>query len=193
MKNASIILNIVLLIAVGFLYYKVYSGPQAPPAAAPVKLEAGSGMPSNAIVFLNSDSLLEEYNFFNTMKEKLEAKQDSIDKTLNIKAKVLEQDVVRYQEKAPVLSAEQRAQEEEKLMGRQQSLMQLKQTMIEELQMEEMAMNDSIHDNLTRFLREYNKDKNYLYILGFQRGNGILLANDSLDITKEVLEGLNKQ
>jgi outer membrane protein len=126
------------------------------------------------------------------MKEKLEAKQDSIDKALNIKAKILEQDVVRYQERAPSMSAEQRAQEEEKLMGRQQNLMQLKQTMLEQLQEEEAVMNDSIHDNLTRFLKEYNKEKKYLYILGYQRGSGILLANDSLDITREVLDGLNK-
>lgn len=192
MKQASLILNIVLLAAVAFLYYKVYSKPETEAVAATIPLTSENGMPSNAIVFLNSDSLLSEYNYFNSLKKKLETKQDSIDKSLNIKAKLLETDVERYQQRAAGMSPEQRAQEEERLMGRQQNLMQLKQSMLEELQMEESVMNDSIHDNLTRFLREYNKEKKYLYILGYQRGSGILLANDSLDITKEVLEGLNK-
>jgi len=112
---------------------------------------------------------------------------------LNSRAKVLEKDVMEYQQRAEGMSPQQRAGEEEKLMGRQQSLMELKQTLLEELQNSESVMNDSIHDNLSRFLREYNKDKNYLYILGYQRGSGILFANDSLDITMDVLEGLNKK
>ncbi len=91
------------------------------------------------------------------------------------------------------MSPEDRAREEEQLMGKQQQLMEMKQSLVDQLQMEESDMNDSIHNNLTRYLREYNKDKNYLYILGYQRGSGILLANDSLDITREILEGLNKK
>ena len=36
-------------------------------------------------------------------------------------------------------------------------------------------------------------DRNYEFILGYQKGGGILLANDSLDITQQILEGLNKK
>ena len=190
MKNASLVLNIILLAAVAFLYYKVYSGPTNA-AVAPVN--TGEGMANNSIVFINSDSLLEEYNYFNTLKESLEKKQDSIDVFLRTRAQSLENEVSGYQNSAAGMSPDQRAAVEEKLMAKQQGLMEMKQTMVEELQDQESAMNDSIHDNLHRYLKEYNKGKNYLYILGYQRGSGILLANDSLDITKEVLEGLNAE
>lgn len=190
MKNASLALNIVLIIAVAFLYYKVYN-PDV--STAPAVAISGSGMPSNAIVFINSDTLLADYNFFNQLKDGLEKKQDSIDASLKQKAKALEQEVLAYQNRGASMSPEQRAKEEERLMGKQQGLMDLKQSLVDQLQMEESDMNDSIHSNLTRYLKEYNKDKNYLYILGYQRGSGILLANDSLDITKEILEGLNKK
>jgi len=90
------------------------------------------------------------------------------------------------------MTVEQRANEEERLMKKQQYLMEAKERMLDDLQRRESEMNDSIHDNLSRFLKEYNKEKNYYFILGYQRGSGILFANDSLDITKEVLEGLNK-
>lgn len=190
MKNASVALNIILIIAVAFLYYKVFKSPDA---NTPIVATTGSGMPSNAIVFINSDSLLDEYNFFNELKDELETKQDSIDNLLQQRAKGLEQEVMNYQNKAVTMSPEERAKEEERLMGKQQNLMDLKQSMVGQLQDEEVAMNDSIHSNLTRYLKEYNKDKNYLYILGYQRGSGILLAHDSLDITKEILDGLNKE
>lgn len=189
MKNASIVLNIILLAAVAFLYFKVFSGPSV---ATVAPISKGSGM-ANSIVFINSDSLLEEYKYFNTLKESLEKKQDSIDVFLRTRAQSLENEVTGYQNSAAGMSPEQRASVEEKLMAKQQGLMEMKQTMVEQLQEQESAMNDSIHDNLSRYLKEYNKEKNYLYILGYQRGSGILLANDSLDITKEILEGLNAQ
>ncbi len=188
MKNLSLILNLVLLAAVAFLYFKIYSKKET---VTPVV--TGSNMPANAIVFVNSDSLLEDYNFFNSLKDQLELKQDSIDKLLTARSQQLEREVMNYQEKAPGMSPDKRAVEEERLMAKQQQLMELKQVLIDELQMKESDMNDSIHSNLSRFLKDYNKDKNYLYILGYQRGSGILLAHDSLDITREVLEGLNKK
>jgi outer membrane protein len=187
-NNLSLILNIVLLIAVVFLFYKVYS----PKNAAP-EYKTGTAMPANAIVFINSDSLLDNYNYFNVLKQGLEKKQDSIQNYLQSQAQLLERDVKKYQDQAPQMSGEQRAAIEEKLMMRQQSLMETKQTMLGDLQDEESDMNDSIHDNLSRYLKEYNKNRNYLYILGYQRGSGILFANDSLDITSEILEGLNSK
>lgn len=190
MKNASLVLNIILIAAVAFLYYKLYSGSSAKTVAP---ISSGAGLPGNSIVFINSDSLLEEYNYFNTLKESLEKKQDSIDLFLRSRAEALEKEVTSYQNSASGMTAEQRASVEEKLMAKQQGLMEMKQTMVEQLQDQESAMNDSIHDNLSRYLKEYNKEKNYLYILGYQRGSGILLANDSLDITREILEGLNAQ
>jgi outer membrane protein len=194
MKNISLILNLILLVLVSWLYYKIYSGDCQPstPAVAPV-LSHGSGMPANAIVFINSDSLLENYDFFNSLKEELEHKQDSLDKVLRAQAAQLDREVNAYQERGATMSAEDRAREEERLMAKQQRLLEMKQSLVDDLQEREAEMNDSIHYNLRDFLKEYNKDKNYFYILGYQRGSGILLANDSLDITKEVLEGLNKK
>jgi outer membrane protein len=190
LKNVSLVLNAILLIAVAFLYYKVYSEDK-PVTVSPVV--SGAGMPANAIVFINSDTLLEKYDYFNTVKKGLEKKQDSLDKVVRSRAALLEKEVGEYQQKGASMTSEQRAAEEEKLMMKQQQLMEMKESLVGQLQDEEMQMNDSIHHNLTRYLKEYNKDKNYLFILGYQQGSGILLANDSLDITKEVLEGLNKK
>jgi outer membrane protein len=53
-------------------------------------------------------------------------------------------------------------------------------------------MGDSVHSRLVAVLKDLNKSNNYFYVMGYQRGNGILFANDSLDITKQVLEELNK-
>lgn len=189
MKNISLLLNIVLIIAVAYLYYIIYYN-EAP---AKVNSTNAENTSQNDIVFINSDSLLEEYNYFNSLKDALESKQDSIDGLLKSKGRALESEVTAYQERAAGMSPAQRSEIEEKLMGKQQQLMDMKQSFLQELSEDESIMNDSIHDNLSRFLKEYNKSRNFKFILGYQRGGGILLANDSLDITNEVLEGLNSK
>lgn len=187
MKNLSLLLNVILLIAVGFLYYKVYQGPSASPVAS----LSGASMPSNGIVYINSDSLLKGYNYFNELKETFDKRQDSIENFLNAKAQALENEVGAYQKKAPGMSPEQRAQTEEKLMQKQQDLVSMKQDLVSMLQEQESSMNDSVYYHLSGFLKEFNKKHNYFYIMRYERGSGVLFANDSLDVTNEVLKGLN--
>ena len=186
MKNLSLILNFVLLAAVAFLYYKVYSKHE-------VSSAAHQPLPESSIVFVNTDSLLNNYDFFNTLKAKIEIKQDSIDRLLKGKGKELEGEIQVYQKQAIGMTDMEKQLTEEKLMQKQQGLAQLKEELIGVLNDEESVLNDSIHNNLIGYLREFNKVKNYHYILGYQKGGGILLANDALDITGTVLEGLNSK
>ena len=190
MKNISLVLNVVLLGAVAFLYVKVYSGNEE---ARPAPVMTGGSMPADGIVFINSDTLLEHYTFFKDLKKDFEAKQDSIDKMLEGRGRALENDVMAYQEKAAGMSQAERMKTEEQFMQRQESLVSLRRKLLEQLSDEEDRINDTLHSSLHEYLKEYNKEKNYLFILGYQRGTGILLANDSLDITSEVLTGLNKK
>ena len=190
MKNLSILLNSVLLVAVVFLYYKVYDNKPSEPNSINEIKEPVTDI-SNRIVYLNSDSLLDNYNYFIELSDALQKKQDSIENILQRKAASLEKEIAAYQEKAPAMSQEEMMKTEELLMRKQQSVIDLKDRLFEYLKDEEINMNDSIHFNLNAYLKELNKERNYLFILGYQRGSGILLANDSLNITQEVIEGIN--
>ena len=185
MKNISIGLNALLLVAVAFLYYKVYS------KKSETGVVTSQVLPQSNIVFVNSDSLLDNYDFFNQLKSKMESKSDSIDQLLKGKAKELDNEIQIYQKQAIGMTDHEKQTTEERLMQKQQGLVQMKQDLMGVLSDEEAALNDSIHNNLVGYLREFNKSKRYNYILAYQKGGGILLANDSLDITKAVLEGLN--
>ena len=78
-------------------------------------------------------------------------------------------------------------------MRKQQSLMADRENLLDKLKAEESDLTDSIHSDLMRYLKTYNKNQQYDFILGYSRGGGILFANDSLDVTKQVVEGLNKK
>lgn len=188
-KSFQTILNAVLIIAVIFLFVKVYSKPGEETAVVPVKGQAAV----SKIVFVNSDSLLDQYNLFKTMKDQLEHKRDSIDGVLTRRGNALQAEVQTYQQEAGRMTDEQRQQREEVLMRKQQSLVAERDAILEKLGKDEEALNDTIHNDLVGYLKTFNKNNRYDFILGYQRGGGILLANDSLDVTKQVVSGLNKK
>lgn len=186
MKNISLSLNVVLLAAVAFLYYKIYSKSESPGVTH-------LPLPESGIVFINSDNLLDKYDLFNSLKSTMEHKQDSVESILKRRSQELDGEVQVYQKQAIGMTDMEKQQVEEKLMLKQQNLVQLKQEMMGALTDEETIMNDSIHNSLIGYLKEFNKSKSYQFILGYQKGGGILLADDALDITNAVLEGINKK
>ena len=102
MKQLSLILNIVLIIAVAYLYYFTLGNS----GGDPVPVSASANVPvandgGNDIVYINSDSLLNNYDYFISMSKDLEKKQDSIDALLQRRARLVENEIMEYQKAAP--------------------------------------------------------------------------------------------
>jgi outer membrane protein len=193
MRNLSWILNIVLLLAVTYLFYLHFKGnsietPSNTEVPKTVTLSTAQG-----IVFVNSDSLLNKYDFYKNKKKEFEDAQESIKRELKTESERLQKDMEQYQQQGGAMTEQQRAQVEEQLTMRQQKLLQKKDMMVEKLDEEQSKSSDELYVKLNEYFTRYNKDHNYSYILGFQKGGGILFANDSLNITSEIIEGLNKE
>jgi outer membrane protein len=186
-KNTSLVFNLVLLVAVGVLYYLHFKGQSV--SSVPVSAEAAAAK----IVYVNSDSLMDNYGFFKELQDRMEKRRDSLDQVLSARGNALEQEIKAYQSKAEGMSAGERQLREESLMRKQQALMDERDALLDQLKDEELEMTDSVHADLMKYLRDFNKGSRYDFILGYSRGGGILLANDSLDVTRQVIEGLNKR
>ncbi|MBK9401876.1 MAG: OmpH family outer membrane protein [Bacteroidetes bacterium] len=188
MKQASLILNVILFLAVAYLYYLKFNDGNT------VETIPVSGPALNSkIVFVDSDSLMDNYTLFKDMLEAMGKKRDSLDKVLMNKGSYLEKEIKEYQERAAGMSAGERQLREESLMKKQQALMEERDNLLESLKEEEAQLTDSIHVDLMSYLKVFNKKHGYDFILGYSRGGGILLASDSLDITKQVVNGLNQK
>lgn len=183
------IFTAILALAVVILYYLHFKSPAA--EATPV---AVATVPAGThIVYVNSDSLLENLSFYKNKKAEFESKEDEIKKHLQAESERLQKDAADYQDQAAMMTENDRAKKEEELMQRQQSLMKKKDDMLGAFEDEQSKFSEELYTRLSSFLKEYNKGKNYTFILGYQKGGGILFANDSLDITRQVIEGLNKE
>ena len=193
MRNLSWILNIVLLLAVAFLYYLHFKGNGTETLALSEIPKTVTLSTAQGIVFVNSDSLLNKYEFYKNKKNEFEDIQEKIKKELKTESEHLQQDMEKYQQQGGSMTEQQRAQAEEQLTIRQQKLLQKKDMMVEKLDEEQSKSSDELYSKLHEYFSRYNKDHNYSYILGFQKGGGILFANDTLNITREIIDGLNKE
>ncbi len=191
MKNLSLALNGVLLVAVGILYYLHFSGKSTADsdvAGAPGPINVSS----QGIVYVNSDSLLDSYDFYKDQKAKFEAEQNRIQNELKGESDKLQKDAALYQQQAIGMTDMERQQKEQQLGMRQQNLMDKKDAMLGKLDQMQASSSEELYTKLNTYLREFNAGKNLQFVLGYQKGGGILFANDSLNVTRQVIEGLNK-
>ncbi|HNR20220.1 MAG TPA: OmpH family outer membrane protein [Bacteroidia bacterium] len=194
MKNLSLIINGILAIAVGYLFVQVQSIKKGSTPATETEHVKTLPMPGGnlSVVFLNSDTLLEKYTYYQNIKKQIERNQKLAEAQIQNKADQLQKEIEAYQQKGAAMSEMERMKEEERLGRKQEEAVDFRKQLLEKLADEEEAYQDSLHNRLISFLKDYNKSHNYKFILGYQKGSGILLADDSLDITPEVIEGINK-
>jgi outer membrane protein len=188
------VLNVVLLVAVGILYYLHFkeNKDQGSQESATM-LQKPLPLAHAGIVFVNSDSLLDQYEFYKNKKKDFEESQGKIKQELKSQGEKLQQEVELYQQQAIGMTDAERAKKEEQLTMKQQQLMQRKEELLSRMDEEQSKSTDELFARLGAYLKKFNKDKNFNYVLGFQKGGGILYANDSLDVTRAVIEGLNRE
>ena len=189
MKNLSIALNAALIVAVGILYVLHFSNSSA---ESKQKSTAGEG----AIVYINTDSLLTNYNFSRDLNEKFLKKQEDSRTDFNFKAQKLEKEAGEFQRKVQnngFLSRERAEEAQRKLIAKQQNLQQLERELSNLLVGEQQANSKRLFDSVTNYLTEYNAAHNYSLILSTTKGGNVLLSQDGLDITAEILTGLNSR
>lgn len=193
MKNFSIGLNIVLLIAVIVLYVLHFSGKTK-------NVEEQTGLsavvPNAKIVYINMDSLLSNYEQSRELNEAFLKKVENNRTELNMKAKMFEQEVVAFQQKLEnngFVTRERAEQAQADLMVKRQNLQKLDQELMETTQREQIELNQKLFTEITNFLKEYNKTKGYQLILSTTVGGNVFYAEDGFDITKDVVNQLNQQ
>ncbi len=196
MNRFNLIFQVVLAIAVVVLFVLHFSSKSANTSANGITLLKDSTAvigTGDVTVYVNGDTLLENYVFFKKAKKDFEIKQTQTENEIKNRQSALEREFMQYQQTGASMTAEQRAKVEEGLMKKEQSLREYSENAALKFQEEQTKFNEKLFDKVADFLREYCKDKNYKIVLNYTKGSTMLYVDESLDITKEVLEGLNKE
>ena len=192
MKKTNFILNGFLALAIGLMFAQCAGNNNASTTSAPVAGTTGSS--NMKIAFVEIDSLLTKYNFWNDLSEQMLKKEENIRTTLNEKGKKLEAEAREFERKIQnngFTSRERAEQEQARLMKQQQELQELQQKLANDLAAENQKNSLELRDSINSFLNEYNKNKGYDLIISNTAFDNLLYGNPALNITNEIVEGLN--
>lgn len=191
MKNLTTVLLVVLIVAVGGLYYIQFAG--SSDESDSEQTEIVSTFDDIAIAYVNSDTLLNNYHFFEELSAQLDAKRESLEKELANRASGLQKQFEDYQRTGQNLTIAQARAVEEDLTQKQQNLQQYQQSLSQEMMREEARITKELYEKVAAYLKVYSEQSDIQLVLTYTRGSGVLFANEGLDITDAVIKGLNDE
>lgn len=157
------------------------------------KVTAAAG----SIVYINLDRILKEYDMANDLTSVVNAKAQGIEEDINRRGGKLERDQKDFENKINkgLMTQSTAEVQYKKLQDDQLNLQNYAARKQQEIQEEFAVTQNQILDAISSFLKEYNDEKGYAMILTTQGDNlslPIACADSTLDITSDVIEGLNK-
>lgn len=158
------------------------------------KSETTTNATTSSVAVVDIDTLADKCNYCKDGQKALEAKKKALTKQFNAKTQSLQNAVINFQKKAQAgqFTSQQEAQKQQAALQKQQQDLQVFQERIErDLAKAQQEYQDKLRKDLNTFLKGYNKDGRFKVIIS-KSGDNVLYTDPSVDITNDVIEGLNK-
>jgi len=142
------------------------------------------------------DKVLASYDMAKEHQTSFEDEYNKTDKELQASARSLEKDYNALQDKVnKVLITRADAEKEAaRLQQRQQSLAARSDKARQDLAEKNQVMTNQIYTSIADYVKQLNADFTYDMIIATSEVTGpVISVNSSLDITQEIIDGLNKQ
>lgn len=196
MKKSSLVVNIILALALAALYVLHFTGT---PKAEKNQVEeqvVGEGVANAQIVaWVDMDSLLNSYDMYFDVQKELEDKGRKMETDMTTRTRAFEKQMIDFQDKVQKgLVTRSTAQEmQQDLASKEQELYQYRDQLRMQFAEEEQVMLRRIQHSITDYLKEYNKTKGYQVILSGSFGGPVLYGSPAIEITQDVVAGLNQE
>ena len=197
MKNLSLFINILLLFAVGYLYYYNFLSKKGTDLAAgsgKIAINKDSGINRPPIAYVELDSLNENIIYIKEKRKELENEQKAIENEQESGYRNLQTQKDNFLKKGATITQEEAQKFQGSLLQQQQQIDSRKQSASQKLSEKSFGFMDEIQKKLKKFLTAYNKEKKYMYILTTGTGLDYMVFKDStLNITRDVIAGMNEE
>ena len=151
--------------------------------------------PQGAIVYVNLDIILEKYDLANELSSVVQTKVQNIEAEVQRRGKKIENAEKSFNEKIEkgLMTRSVAEAEAQKLQKQAADFQKYAGQKQQEVQEELMVMNNQVLDAIKTYIEKYNEEKKFAMILINQAGVPVITADASLDVTNEVLNGLNAE
>ena len=148
-----------------------------------------------AIVYVDLDVILARYDMANELSSVVETKVQNIQAEVTRRGKKLESAAKDFQEKMEkgLMTRSAAEVQAQKLQQQETEFNTYAAQKQQEIREEQMVMMNQIGDAIKTYIEKYNAEKQYAMILTSQGGAPVITADPSLNITEDVIAGLNAE
>ena len=191
MKYVSLVLSALALVGVIVLFA---TKPGKNSSGTHTHTATGATGGTGRIAYVDIDTLEANFVYLKTKREEFVRRQEGMKRELQNSAAQMQRDIqdIQRKAKAGTLTEAEYAGAERRIGQMQQSLQSREASLTEQLLKEQDDFNKDLQARLDSFLTEYNKEKGYDFILSYSRAGHILYKNKDLDVTQDVIDGMNK-
>jgi outer membrane protein len=190
MKGTSLIFSIALAVAVIVLFILHFTGTGKSSSIATGN-QPNEDRGALRIAYVKADSLIVNYDLAQFLHDEFTKKQEAFTSEYSAKRSAFEREAAEFQQKIQrggFLTEQRAVQERDRLVSKEQEISKLDQELSAKLAELQQANQKELIDSLINYLKIYNADKKFDYILN---SADILIGPESKNITSEVLKKMN--
>lgn len=195
MKNGLLIWNVVLTLLVGYLIIDNF-GPGRKKSSSNTSFTSNDSASANAscrIAYFEMDSVAAKFEEVRQLKTELSKKEEANNSELNRLTQQFRDRYKYYQDQAErgTLTEPQSIAASEELKQLEENIKNRKMQLEQDYNDFYMRRQTDIKSKIESFIKEYNKDRRYAYVLSDDPGL-FYYRDTTFNITPFVIEGLNK-
>ncbi|MBL7746335.1 MAG: OmpH family outer membrane protein [Chitinophagaceae bacterium] len=193
MKNGLLIWNVILTLVAGYLLFNHFSSKKGNNAGG-----KSGGIDTAAInsqfrlAYFEMDSVANNFEMVKEVKTELSRKETQISVEIEKLAKNLQQRYAYFQNKKDngTLTQQEAESASAELNKMDEDIKIRKQQLDQDYFDFKTRRENEVKKNIENFIKEYNKDKKYTYIMSYEPGL-FYYKDTALNITADVIKGLN--
>lgn len=148
---------------------------------------------NSELVYVDVNKLIEGYSRTKVAKAEFEKKATTMKGNIDSLVTNWQKELQGYEKERASLSPKELQLKQELLSNKQQQINGYQEAIQKQIEEEDKKTTQTVINDINDYIKEFGKRKGYKIIFGASGGGNIMYADESSDLTEEVLKGLNAE
>lgn len=145
------------------------------------------------VAYVDSNKLINGYQGMVDARQVYQKKASGWKANIDTLASEVQQAIFKYEKESSKMTARERELSKELIRNKQKQLADYQQALNTQAQQEDSQMTSDVIIQMNAYIKKYGEENGYKIILAATDYGNLAYADEALDITDEVLEGLNQE
>ncbi len=148
---------------------------------------------SERMVYVDSARLVNGYKGMETARAEFQKRTATMKANVDTLISEIQKEIMKFEKESAKMTAKEKDLTKKLIQTKQQQLGDYQRAVKEKAAQEDSQLTKKVLDEINAYLKDYGKLHQYKIILAATDYGNIAYAEEGIDITDEVLDGLNKK